>query len=186
MRVKFRRAAAVPLALMLAQAIATPAAAQTPECHVDPQEPPLPAAGTVDPALVRELTLWIGENSQYDVSALITEPPEVNFCHEGEHVHYGKAEFVVEQDMRAAYDPSARSIYLVLPWSAEAPRDRAVLVHELFHWVQLESREWPCYQALEIGAYGIQARYLREHGLTVDWDWFDIYLRARCPTEVHP
>lgn len=174
-------------ALAFALGLASPAAAAPTDCPLDPSEPLRPGATAVDPGLIRDLILWIGDHTVYDVSALITEPPEVEFCGVGEHIPYGKVgEIIVEADLRATYDRAARRIFLILPWSADSPRDRAVLLHELVHWVQFRSASWPCPQAVEEQAYALQAAWLEEQGVIVDWDWFDIYLRSRCPWDVHP
>ena len=136
--------------------------------------------------MVTELTHWIGENTNYDISRTLQEPPRVSFCKTGEAIVYEGDEMIVDPRLKAAYDLSERRIFLVLPWDAGDPRDASALLHELIHDIQLLNRDWPCLGAPEWEAYKLQAAWLREQGVESDFDWLHIYMRARCPRDIHP
>jgi hypothetical protein len=91
-----------------------------------------------------------------------------------------------EPGIRALYDGTWRRIYLVEPWSAELIADQARLLHELIHDVQFLNAEWLCPQEPEWEAYRLTADWLEEHGVVPDFDWFEVYLLSRCPSDHHP
>lgn len=136
--------------------------------------------------LVAELTAWIADNSALDTTGIETMPPHIVFCAPQDHLAYGGGELIVEKDMLAAYDLTARRIYLVEPWDITAPRAISILLHELVHAAQFDSLEWDCSQAAEWQAYRLQAVWLAEQGMVAGFDWADIALRSLCPSEVHP
>lgn len=136
--------------------------------------------------LVADLTAWIADNSALDTTAISTMPPQIVFCAPQDHLAYGGGELIVEKDMLAAYDLTARRIYLVEPWDITAPRAISTLLHELVHAAQFDSLEWDCTQAAEWQAYRLQADWLAEQGIEAGFDWAAIALRSLCPSEVHP
>ena len=138
-----------------------------------------------DPALVIQLIGWIADHLDYDMSRLKPAPPTIRFCVVGETIHYEGRDLLVEDNLRAAYDRSARVIQLVAPWDADKLEDQSVLLHELIHDVQLQSRTWDCPQQPEYEAYQMQAEWLQEHGLAVPFDLAQIFIRSRCPRP-HP
>jgi hypothetical protein len=146
------------------------------------------AAAHVPPsaALVRELTLWIAAETGYDVTRTLDDPPEIVFCDPGERVPYEDDTILVEQDLEGAYDLPARRIYLVAPWTPDAVRDQAVLLHELIHDVQFSAREWECITAPEWEAYQLTAKWLAAHRVEPGFDWLQIYFLSRCPRDIHP
>ena len=140
-----------------------------------------PVLPTVTRADVDALIGWIAMKTDYDLSAVYRDPPEIVFCHVGEIVDYEDDGLLVDDVLNAAYDLSRRRIYLVLPWSPDDPVDRSALLHELVHAVQLDNRDWPCPGAPEWEAYGLQASWLREQGVATGFDWAAIYRLSRCP-----
>ena len=131
--------------------------------------------------LISDLTGWIALHTMYDVGELHRSPPEIAFCSVGDWIEYEEGELRVEPELRAAYSHPADRIYLVLPWSADDPYDRSVLLHELIHKVQLANRDWPCVGAPELEAYMLQAEYLGTYGIDPGFDWRSIFLLSLCP-----
>lgn len=176
------RKARLPAALLLLAALyaglaAAPAArAQAPEADC-----PLPSD-----ELTASLVRWIGARAGYEVAPVLADPPEIGFCEAGDPIPYGADTLFVEPHERGFYDRANRRITLVLPWSESAPRDVAVLLHELVHDIQFLNRSWDCPAATEWEAYSLQARWLGEQGIDTDFDWAQIALHSRCPGEVHP
>ncbi|PWE33699.1 hypothetical protein DDZ14_03255 [Maritimibacter sp. 55A14] len=136
--------------------------------------------------LVATLLDWIDATSPYETEALREVPPRIIFCARGEHIPYGEGELVVDRALEGAYDPSARLIYLPQPWDAANLWDRSVLLHELVHFVQLESRLWDCINATEQEAYALQQRWLAGQGIAWEYDALLVFFRSRCPRDVHP
>jgi hypothetical protein len=118
----------------------------------------------------------------YDVRELAASPPEIRFCAVGADIDYEGQDLRVEPELRAAYDLSRRVVHLVLPWSADDPYHRSVLLHELIHDVQLSNRDWSCTGEPEWEAYTLQAIYLEEQGIIPPFDWAGILRLSRCPS----
>jgi len=179
----FRLASALLCLALLCLALPAPAPAPAQEAG--------PAADCILPApptaaLIEELVDWIGAETAYDIAPTRADPPAVTFCAQGEVIDYEGADLLVEPDLRAAYDLSDRRIFLVLPWDPGNPRDVSALLHELIHDVQLRNRSWDCPQQPEWEAYKLQARWLTQRGIDPGFDWLVIFLRARCPRDIHP
>lgn len=126
---------------------------------------------------------WIALRTDYDLSPVYRDPPEIVFCQVGEIVDYESDGLLVDEILAAAYDLSRRRIYLVRPWTAEDPFDLSVLLHELIHAVQLDNRDWPCPGAPEWEAYMLQSLWLRDQGIIPGFDWNSIYKLSQCPPE---
>lgn len=137
----------------------------------------------VPAALLTELTGWIALHTMYDVRELAASPPEIRFCAVGTDIDYEGQILRVEPELRAAYDLPGRVVHLVLPWSADDPYHRSVLLHELIHDVQLSNRDWACTGEPEWEAYTLQAIYLEEWGIIPPFDWAGILRLSRCPSE---
>jgi hypothetical protein len=166
------RTAAILLVLWLAQSAL---AAEDDLCPSDAPTPEVPAA------LLTELTGWIALHTMYDVRQLAADPPEIRFCAVGAMIDYEGADLRVEPELRAAYDLPNRVVHLVLPWSAENPIHRSVLLHELVHDVQLSNRDWDCVGEPEWEAYTLQALYLEALGIHPRFDWAAIRRLSTCP-----
>lgn len=152
-----------------------------------PKGPPAHASGrAVDPAVVCRLLRWIGDNTSYDVTQELADPPEIGFSETGATIRYGGEELIVEPHLRALYEAEQRRIILALPWSISDARDMSRLLHELIHDVQFQSRTWPCPQATEWEAYHLQDRWLHENGVSSHFNWLEIRIWSRCDTRVRP
>ena len=136
--------------------------------------------------LVLELLDWIEANSIYDVSAIRRNPPKISFCRGQEMIRYEGKEILVDDILMAAFDKSARVIFLVEPWSADNPFNVATLLHELIHAVQLRESNWLCDQQTEWQAYKLQEAWLQDRDLDPEFNWAQIFLLSRCPRDVHP
>ncbi|SMX22988.1 DUF6647 family protein [Boseongicola aestuarii] len=126
---------------------------------------------------------WIALKTDYDLSSVYHDPPEIVFCEVGDVVDYETDGLLVDELLAAAYDLSRRRINLVRPWAADDPYDLSVLLHEVIHAVQLDNRKWPCLGAPEWEAYALQSLWLAEHGIVPDFDWDFIYMISLCPTD---
>ncbi len=168
----------VGLILLLSDGAAADAPV-VPDCAA-PESSPAPAVTRSD---LDALIGWIALKTDYDLSAVYRDPPEIVFCQVGEIVDYEAEGLIVDQVLAAAYDLSRRRIYLVQPWTAEEPFDLSVLLHELVHAVQLDNRDWPCPGAPEWEAYGLQSLWLREQGVAVSFDWSAIRTLSQCPPD---
>jgi hypothetical protein len=156
--------------------LARPAlAAEHDLCPSDAAIPEVPAA------LLTELTGWIALHTMYDVRQLAADPPEIRFCAVGSMIDYEGTDLRVEPELRAAYDLPNRVVHLVLPWSADNPIHRSVLLHELVHDVQLSNRDWACVGEPEWEAYTLQALYLEGLGIHPGFDWAAIRRLSTCP-----
>ncbi|MBN2906338.1 MAG: hypothetical protein JXJ18_06500 [Rhodobacteraceae bacterium] len=140
----------------------------------------------VPAALVRDLLVWIGQATGYDVADSLASPPQIGFCQTGDWVDYEQTRVLVEEHLRAVYDWPNRRVLLVAPWAPDDPRDVSILLHELVHHVQLANRTWECLQAPEWEAYKLQERWLAERGIEAGFDWLQIYFLSRCPRDIHP
>ena len=169
-----------PAVLALCVLLSAPAAAQ-PGAE-DCAAPEARAAA----ALISPLLDWIADNTDYDVAETRASPPRISFCSPGDTLSYEGATVLVDPDLRAAYDARARQIHLVRPWDPTDPFAQSVLLHELIHDVQLLNRTWPCLQAPEWQAYKLQDSWLRARGIEHGFDWFAIFVLARCPRDPHP
>jgi hypothetical protein len=147
---------------------------------------PAPGPAKVPSELLTELTGWIALHTMYDVRQLAAEPPRISFCAVGSEIAYEDGVLRVEPELNAAYDLPNRVIHIVLPWSADDPHDRSVLLHELVHDVQLSNRDWPCTGAPEWEAYTLQAIYLQEQGVAAAFDWDVIRRLSACPPAGDP
>jgi len=140
----------------------------------------------VPESLVIQLVTWIGQNTDYDISATLQNPANISFCEAGDIIPY-EGEFVtVEISLRGAYDLPNRTIYLVAPWNQFDTYDKSVLLHELIHDVQHINRRWECIQRPEWEAYKLQDQWLVENGSKSGFDWLQIYFLAKCPRDIHP
>lgn len=167
----------IPAALLMLAALATGALGS--ERSADPALP----ATSLKSALIE----WIGANSGYDVSTILANPPEVKFCAHGSTLVYqGKAIHFGDR-LNGVYDETTEQICLAKPWNASNTKDRGVLLHELVHHVQYQSKSWACPKATEWEAYKLQEAWLLEKGARPGFNWMYILLASRCtPRDVHP
>jgi hypothetical protein len=145
-----------------------------------------PSPTPPDAALMHQHLAWIADHSPYADTAARIALPDIAFCRPGEDIPLGGEDMLVEPDMRAAYDPDARRIFLTLPWDAEDTFDSSILLHELVHHVQMQARGWDCINAAEWEAYHLQDTWLRDQGVMHEFDWMQIFFLSRCPHSPHP
>ena len=130
---------------------------------------------------------WIEANSEYDVSGLLANPPTVRFCEHGSTLVYEGKAIHFDDRLNGVYDEMKKQICLAKPWHSSSTKDRGVLLHELVHHVQYESKSWICPKATEWEAYKLQEVWLLENGMTPDFNWAYILLDSSCmPRDVHP
>ena len=138
-------------------------------------------------ALKISLLEWIGENSDYDVSSIITNPPVVHFCERGRPFTYEGKVINFDETIRGIYDETTKEICLAKPWDASNTEDIGVLLHELAHHVQFENRLWLCGQKTEWQAYKLQEAWLQERDIDPEFNWVYIYMSSSCsPRDIHP
>ena len=141
------------------------------------------------PADSLKITLleWIGANGEYDVSGLLTNPPTVRFCEHGSTIVYEGKAIHFDDRLNGVYDEMTKQICLAKPWHPNNRKDRGVLLHELVHYVQFESKSWICPKATEWEAYKMQEAWLLENGMTPDFNWVYVLLDSSCTRrDVHP
>lgn len=138
------------------------------------------------PEMIRQLILWVGEHTEYDIEPTLADLPEVCFCETGEKIDYEGRRVLVEPGLRALYDADARRIYLVDGWSRNNQRHVSNLLHELIHDIQLSNRDWSCVGAPEWQAYKLQEAWLAERGIKSGFNWLHIFFKSRCPRDIHP
>jgi len=146
------------------------------------------AEPTPKPILISELLRWIGEQTDYDITPFLVDPPEITFCECGEVIQYEGESLTVHEPIKGLYDKEANKIFLTSPWRADNIDHIGTLLHELIHFVQYNSREWPCWQRTEWEAYKLQEQWLREQGREPIFNWVRIYYVSRCeePRDIHP
>ena len=137
-------------------------------------------------ALVHELLDWIEEATDYDVGRARAHPPLILFCDAGDALDYPGGGTLIQPGEGGVYDYAARVIYLVAPWDPGDTWQRSVLLHELVHDVQFLNRHWECPNASEMEAYTLQDAWLKEQGVTHDFDWLAIWFWSKCGDGPHP
>jgi len=90
-----------------------------------------------------------------------------------------------QREVVAAFDQSAKTIYLPEGWAGASPAELSVLVHEMVHHLQNEERtRFECPQAAERLAYAAQDKWLSLFGLSLagefEIDGFTLLASTRC------
>ncbi len=88
--------------------------------------------------------------------------------------------------VQAVYNNDENSIFVSEHVDLASHYGRAVLLHELVHYVQYamgEDRAVACQNALEEDAYELQRLYMEERGLDPGFDRFTIMMRSACNSE---
>lgn len=151
-----------------------------------PEHPPATASSLPSRELIQDLFGWIGDNTNYDVSEALAQPPTISLCDNGSTLIYEGHPVLVDKPLRGAYDMQARHIFLVRPWSADDPHHVGSLLHELVHHVQWTRRTWTCMYEPEWQAYKLQDKWLTQQGIDAGFDWLFIFAISRCQPNVHP
>jgi len=138
---------------------------------------------SVSPTLISELNTWLDTRTEFAKRA---DQPKIEFVgKEQAETLRGVADRSGGRT-RGLYDAATETIYLTEPWSPENMRDISVLLHEITHHRQA-GQHWYCEQAQEWRAYQIQAQWLEEHGIEVDFYWPAILLQSSCAKrDIHP
>lgn len=131
-------------------------------------------------ALTADLIAWVGEHSEYDVTAFLDDPPQISFCDSGETIDYEGQSVVVHEYVKGVYDLEVNSITLVRPWDRQDLLNISTLLHELVHVVQYHSKQWPCWHATEWEAYKLQEQWLMERDIDPKFNWVEIHLLSSC------
>ena len=148
--------------------------------------PEWPGRLPTDP-LKKTLLDWIAANSEYDTSELLDNPPMVRFCEHGSTLVYEGKAIHFNDRLNGVYDEKTKQICLAKPWHPSNTKDRGVLLHELVHHVQFESKSWLCPKATEWEAYKLQEAWLLENGMMPGFNWVSILLDSSCtPRDIHP
>ncbi len=85
--------------------------------------------------------------------------------------------------VQAVYNNDENSIYVSERVDLETPGGRAVLLHELVHYVQYATgvdQRVGCQNALEEDAYELQRTYMEERNLEPEFDRFTVMMRSAC------
>lgn len=136
--------------------------------------------------LLLALLLWIGAASNATELEYNGQPlPTVGYGTHKELVRMarGKDADPKNYDLQAVYDHKTNKIWLRVGLDTTKERTRAVLVHELVHYLQdvngtLEKR--PCMAANELLAYDLDGEYRRSHGVRIPWNEITVLARSQC------
>ena len=145
------------------------------------------------------LLLWISQHSEFEYKQEMVLPTiEQVSSLELAALYIGKdnkAQGYLTQDdksdvyqnlaanLEAFYDPELNIIYLGEKIALESDYGRAVIVHELVHFLQKTHNhraKVDCKNALEKDAYFIQEAYMKAHNLTPSFNGFTVLTRSLC------
>lgn len=141
----------------------------------------------VEESLTRELLVWIKENSNYDVTPVTNDLPEIIFCECGEVIEYEGQSITIHASIKGLLDAHEYKIILIKPWNAADFYNVSTLLHELTHIVQFRSKKWTCPKEPEWEAYKLQAKWLGERGIDPKFNWAQILLNSSCTIrDIHP
>jgi len=138
--------------------------------------------------LIVALINWINKNSSFDyqideIPALVKVSQEVIM-----KLSVGiKMPASINQnsaEIKGLYNFNQKSIYILDNFDMNNEVDRAILVHEIVHFLQFEHGDnlfFDCNQKLEGFAYRLQARYLFSQGQDINFTGEHIRHASRCP-----
>lgn len=144
-------------------------------------------ADTPEEDLMRALLGWINDNSSYNYD-LVSLPNIVKVSNiEIAQIAFGK-------ELPAAIDPGSlgikglynfnnKTIYILDTLDLAQEQDRAILLHELVHFLQYqhsEDKEVACKNELERLAYRLEARFLDAHHHQAEFDEKHIASVSQC------
>lgn len=154
--------------------------------------------------LIAGLLLWISQNTSFQYQPEMPVPEVAQITQERLVEKYlGEDEkplsYLSESDrevvfnnlinsLEAIYDSDNNIIYLGERLTPDSSYGRAVLVHELVHFLQHQydkHEEAACLNHLEKDAYLIQAEYMKENDLTPAFNSFTIAMRSLCDHEMY-
>ncbi len=133
-------------------------------------------------SVIAFMLLWIGANTDYNVQ--LPAPKIIMLPHAELVEAFGNKSTNGGGTLKAFYKPSSDTIYLEDDFNIHDPWKKAILFHELFHYVQDQNGFRPkCVQEWERDVYPLQKKYLLEvHGL--DWEYDELWYKliSTCPT----
>jgi hypothetical protein len=151
--------------------------------------------GAVDPAVLAEITAWLGENFDLPATnqprvALVPPARIAAFRYRGfalPQTAVGDEQAMLEagREIAGVYDDGTRTIYLPQGWSGTTPAELSVLVHEMVHHLQNGAQlKYECPQAREKLAYAAQDRWLGRYDRSLESEFgidpFTLLVRTRC------
>jgi hypothetical protein len=133
-------------------------------------------------SVIAALLLWIGANTSYDVDL---QHPVIKILpqHQLEQV-YSKGKGVPKgSTLHAFYDIKENIIYLPDSFDLYDPWHKAVLLHELIHYVQDQNQaDFECNAQMETESWPLQKKYLLEmHGVEWEYDLLWHHIVSNCP-----
>jgi len=136
--------------------------------------------------LILALLVWIGVTSnapevQYNGQAL----PTIRYADHAFMVELarGKKADPKDYNLQGVYDHIENTIWLRVGVEVETNRGKAVLVHELVHYLQNVNgalAKAPCIAANERLAYDLDGAYRRSHGVPIPWNEITVLARSQC------
>ncbi len=152
--------------------------------------------------LLVSLLLWISQHSSFEYNAemglpFVEQVTQVELA----ELYVGKGKkaqgFVSDADkdqvvkslamsLEAVYAADKNTIYLGKKIDVESTYGRAVVVHELIHFLQKMHKhetKVACGNALEKDAYQIQAKYMKQNKLIPSFNEFTVLVRSLCDSD---
>jgi hypothetical protein len=137
--------------------------------------------------LMTALLTWINNNSSFDYK--LDELPIVNMVNSVEiaEIAFGKAlPKAIDPDtlgIKGLYNFNNKTIYILDTMDLNTEGDRAILLHELVHFLQYqagENNDVKCKNELELLAYRLEAKYLHSLNKKIDFDADHIANISQC------
>jgi hypothetical protein len=135
-------------------------------------------------SVIAALLLWIGANTSYDVNL---QHPTIKIMPQHEmELMYSKGKGMSKgSTLHAFYDLKKDIIYLPDSFDLYDPWHKAVLLHELIHFVQDQNQAvFECNAQMEAESWPLQQKYLLEmHGIKWEYDtmWFRMISTCLAP-----
>lgn len=137
--------------------------------------------------LTLALLLWISSNTSLTYDGLqvpeVMQVPEEKLADILYHGQVPKGRNVNRVSVAGVYNFRDGAIYLLDSEDLETVEGRAVLVHELVHYLQYRNgldKSVECIRKLEPAAYAAQTKFLAQHGKGPEFDDMHILLASNC------
>jgi hypothetical protein len=137
--------------------------------------------------LMAGLVGWINEHTSYDYSTDIL--PDIKFSSSEEiaTVAFGKnlpkAMDLKSLSIKGLYNYKESTVYLLDSIDINTEKGRAILLHELVHFLQYQhgqEKNVQCKNELEALAYTLEARYLEAQDVKVDFSKNHVHRVSQC------
>lgn len=128
--------------------------------------------------LVMPLLYWIAENSSLELPPndlpiiLVLDSNEL-FERAFENKNSPEQFHVENHSIKALYNHNTNTICMLNTLNLDSPTDRAILIHELVHYLQFingDDKLFDCINKLESLAYRLHAKYLHENNQVIPFD----------------